>query len=57
MAGRRLPAEPAGGPWGNDYVYISPGVDGPFDLYSLGADGAEGGDGTDADISWRDSDG
>ena len=43
-------------PWGNEYVYISPGVDGPFDLYSLGADGAEGGEGTDADIRWRDSD-
>jgi len=42
-------------PWGNDYVYLSPGVDGPFDLYSLGADGAEGGTGVDADISWRDS--
>ncbi|CUR47330.1 General secretion pathway protein G [Alloalcanivorax xenomutans] len=42
-------------PWGNDYFYLSPGVDGPFDLYSLGADGAEGGTGVDADISWRDS--
>ena len=42
-------------PWGNDYVYLSPGVDGPFDLYSLGADGAEGGTGVDADISSRDS--
>ena len=40
--------------WNNDYVYISPGVDGPFDLLSLGADGAEGGEGTDADINWRD---
>lgn len=37
-------------PWGNEYVYISPGVDGPYDLYSLGADGAEGGEGFNADI-------
>ena len=41
-------------PWNNDYVYLSPGVDGPFDLLSLGADGAEGGEGNDADINWRD---
>lgn len=41
-------------PWGNEYVYISPGVDGPYDLYSLGADGAEGGDGFNADISYND---
>tara|TARA_Y100001934_G_C12308889_1_gene753868 strand:+ start:111 stop:536 length:426 start_codon:yes stop_codon:yes gene_type:complete len=40
--------------WNNDYVYISPGVDGPFDLLSLGADGVEGGEGSDADINWRD---
>lgn len=43
---KKLPEDP----WGNDYVYISPGVDGPFDLYSLGGDGAEGGEGADADI-------
>ncbi len=41
-------------PWNNDYVYLSPGVDGPFDLLSLGADGVEGGEGTNADINWRD---
>ena len=41
-------------PWNNDYVYLSPGVDGPFDLLSLGADGVEGGEGNDADINWRD---
>ena len=40
--------------WNSDYVYISPGVEGPFDLLSLGADGVEGGEGTDADINWRD---
>ena len=40
-------------PWGNPYVYVSPGVDGPYDLYSLGADGAEGGEGFNADISYH----
>ena len=40
-------------PWGNDYVYISPGEHGDYDLSSLGADGVKGGDGKDADIeSW-----
>ncbi len=42
-------------PWGNEYVYISPGRDGPFDLYSLGADGREGGEGHDAEISYRET--
>lgn len=42
-------------PWGNNYIYISPGQYGPdYDLKSLGADGLEGGEGYDADIeSWR----
>ena len=40
--------------WDNPYVYISPGSNGPFDLYSLGADGAEGGEGIGADISVAD---
>jgi general secretion pathway protein G len=41
-------------PWGNDYVYISPGEHGDFDLISYGADGEEGGEGKDADIqSWE----
>jgi len=40
-------------PWGNEYLYLSPGAQGKFDLYSLGADGREGGEGVDADItSW-----
>ena len=38
-------------PWGNAYVYVSPGTKGPFDLLSLGADGKEGGEDYDADIS------
>jgi general secretion pathway protein G len=37
-------------PWGRPYVYRSPGESGPFDLLSLGADGAPGGEGLDADI-------
>lgn len=37
--------------WGNPYTYISPGLDGSgYDLYSLGADGVEGGTGFAADI-------
>ena len=41
-------------PWGNDYQYISPGSSGPYDLYSLGADGEVGGEGMNADIgNWN----
>ena len=41
-------------PWGNDYVYLSPGVHGDFDILSRGADGQSGGSGFDADIgSWQ----
>jgi len=40
-------------PWGNPYVYISPGMQGDFDIMSYGADEKEGGEGKDADIkSW-----
>lgn len=38
-------------PWGNDYVYVSPGEHGDFDLSSYGADGQPGGEGEDADIN------
>lgn len=38
-------------PWGNPYLYSLPGANGqPFALYSLGADGKRGGEGTDADL-------
>lgn len=41
-------------PWGNDYVYLSPGEHGDYDLSSFGADGARGGEGNNADIqSWN----
>lgn len=46
--------KPPTDPWQNPYVYISPGVDGPYDLYSMGADGAEGGEGPSGDISIND---
>ena len=32
-------------PWGGDYLYRYPGENGELDIYSLGADKAEGGDG------------
>ncbi len=38
-------------PWKNEFVYISPGVHGDFDLMSLGADGEAGGEDFDADIN------
>jgi general secretion pathway protein G len=37
-------------PWGFDYNYRSPGEHGPFDLWSLGADNREGGEGENQDI-------
>ncbi len=43
---KRLPSDP----WGNPYQYLQPGDHGPIDLYSLGADGEEGGEGLAADI-------
>jgi general secretion pathway protein G len=40
-------------PWGNPYQYLSPGLRGEVDVFSLGADGQPGGTGNDADIgSW-----
>ena len=45
---RRLPEDP----WGNAYVYATPGSDGqPFRILSLGADGREGGSGENEDIA------
>jgi general secretion pathway protein G len=37
-------------PWGNEYLFINPGSNGVFDLYSHGADGREGGESYDTDI-------
>ena len=40
--------------WGNAYQFLNPGLHGEIDVFSLGADGAPGGDGNDADIgSWN----
>lgn len=41
-------------PWGNLYVYSSPGLSGDFDILSFGADGVRGGEGFNKDIeSWN----
>ena len=46
---RTLPKDP----WGREYEYRAPGQYGDFDLYSLGADGMEGGEDDSADVtSW-----
>ena len=40
-------------PWGRPYLYAAPGRHGETDVWSLGRDGKEGGEGVDADIgSW-----
>lgn len=47
---RKLPLDP----WGSPYLYLSPGEKSEIDIYSLGADGAPGGDGVAADIgNWN----
>lgn len=46
----KLPADP----WGHAYQYLNPGVKGPVDVMSYGADGINGGEGKEADIgSWQ----
>lgn len=50
---KRMPVDP----WGNPYLYLQPGNHGKYDLYSQGADGREGGDGLDADVTnWDETD-
>ena len=40
--------------WGNPFHYVSPGKNGPYDLYSYGADNAAGGEGENEDVvSWE----
>ena len=47
---KRLPNDP----WGNEYQYLSPGDKGTIDIFTLGADGQEGGEGIAADIgNWN----
>ncbi len=36
--------------WGNAYLYLNPGNEREIDIYTLGRDGAPGGEGVDADI-------
>lgn len=43
---KKLPDDP----WGRAYHYVVPGKKGPFDIYSLGADGKPGGEADNADI-------
>lgn len=44
----------ANDPWGNPYLYLSPGLHGDMDVYTLGADGLQGGSGINADIgNWN----
>jgi len=38
-------------PWGNPYIYISPGTQGEYDIISYGADSLPGGEGYDTDIT------
>lgn len=41
-------------PWGQPYHYRFPGQRAPFDIYSLGADNRDGGEGEDQDVaSWK----
>jgi len=45
-------AEQLKDPWNNDWIYRAPGNDNrAFEIISLGADGKEGGEGPDKDIS------
>ncbi len=43
---KKLPKDP----WGRDYKYEFPGKHSAYDIYTLGADGAPGGTGENADI-------
>ncbi|WP_028583033.1 type II secretion system major pseudopilin GspG [Desulfogranum mediterraneum] len=38
-------------PWGNEFIYLSPGLHGDFDLLSYGPDNEPGGEESDADIN------
>jgi general secretion pathway protein G len=50
---QQLPRVPVD-PWNRPYQYANPGQHGEFDVFSLGADGQEGGEGVNADIgNWE----
>jgi general secretion pathway protein G len=41
-------------PWGRPYQFVNPGIKGEVDVFSFGADGQSGGEGTNADVgSWQ----
>ncbi|NVK22851.1 MAG: type II secretion system major pseudopilin GspG [Kangiellaceae bacterium] len=41
-------------PWKREYIYVSPGRNGDFDLFTLGLDGRQGGEGENMDIgTWN----
>lgn len=44
---RKIPLDP----WGQPYLYLSPGVHGDLDLFSYGPDGETGGEGENADVA------
>ena len=47
---KRLPKDP----WGNNYLYLKPGIYSKYDIFTYGADGLEGGSGDQADIgNWN----
>lgn len=51
--GPYLPKPVNGDPWGGEYHYEAPGEnDRPFELYTLGADGKEGGERENQDVSY-----
>lgn len=38
-------------PWGNEFVYLSPGLNGDFDIISYGLDGVPGGEEENKDVN------
>jgi general secretion pathway protein G len=47
---RTLPKDP----WNREFIYLSPGIHGEYDIISYGADGLPGGEGKNKDIkSWE----
>jgi len=51
LSGGNVPPDP----WGNDYIYLSPGSNNkPYTIESYGPDGMDGGEGDNADVeSWN----
>ena len=49
--GPYLREEQAKDPWNNEFIFTVPGKSGPFEIKSLGADGKEGGEGPNRDVT------